>query len=354
MNEPLYEWLAKKLDSLPNRFPGTQSGVEFRMLAKIFAPEEAILACFMNLEPESVAVIAGKAGIDPKETRNTLKRMTAKGVVDLKKGEGEFLYALRPFVVGFYEGQLSRIDQEMAELFEEYFHETKGGILRPKPALHRVIPVQRAIPIDVSIDPFDQASALLEKAQSWGVRDCICRKQQHLIGKGCNHSLESCLVFAPVKNAFDRSTVDRAITKEEALEILRTTEEEGLIHSSGNYRDGIEYICNCCTCCCGIMRGIAEYGIQSAIAHSDFQIEFNESACTQCGLCVDRCQFKALSIPDVMLTIDLHHCVGCGLCILVCPTEALSLQKRKSEDIIPKPEDLRDWRLQRLSKSTQL
>ena len=344
MQHDMYHQLAQKLDELPNRFPQTQSGIEYRMLAKIFAPEEAVLACVMNLEPESVSVIAEKAGIDPKETRDTLKRMTAKGLIDIKKGDGEFTYALRPFIVGFYEGQLPRIDKEMAELFEQYHKETMGGLLRPTPALHRVIPVGRAIPLTVNIDPYEQATRMLENAQSWGVRDCICRKQQQLLGKGCDHALETCLVFSHVKNAFDRSKTDRALTKEEALKILLETEEAGLVHSSGNYRDGIEYICNCCICCCGIMRGIAEYGILSAVAHSDFEIELDESACNVCAACIDRCQFNALSLPDTMLAVDLKHCVGCGLCVLVCPTEALHLRRRNEGEIIPPPENIIEWR----------
>lgn len=343
----IYQRLARKLDNLPNRFPQTQSGVEYRMLAKIFTPEEAVLACTMNLEPESAAVIADRAGSDSMETRNTLKRMVAKGLIDLRKGEGEFTYALRPFVVGFYEGQLPRMDKEMAELFEQYYRETQGGVLRPTPALHRVIPVGRAISLKINIDPYEQATALIEKAQSWGVRECICRKQQHLLGKECHHALETCLVFAPTKNAFDKSKVDRAITKEEALRILWETEEAGLVHSSGNYRDGIEYICNCCTCCCGIMRGIAEYGILSAIAHSDFQIALEEEKCSLCGACIDRCQFKTLSLPDTMLTVNLRHCVGCGLCVLVCPTEALHLEHREPDQIFIPPSDIKEWRAQR-------
>jgi len=347
MHNELYHRLAQKLDELPNRFPKTQSGVEYQMLAKIFAPEEAVLACAMNLEPASATIIANRAGSDPKGSRDTLKRMVAKGLIDLRRGEGELTYALRPFVVGFYEGQLPRIDKEMAELFEQYYRETQGGVLRPKPALHRVIPVDRAIPLKVQIDLYEQASAILDKAQSWGVRDCICRKQQHLIGKGCHHALETCLVFSSMKNAFHRSIVDRTITKEEALQILRDTEEAGLVHSSGNYRDGIEYICNCCTCCCGIMRGIADYGILSAVAHSDFQIALEEEKCTLCGACIDRCQFKTLSILDTMLDVDLKHCVGCGLCVLVCPTEALHLEQREPDQISIPPSDIKEWREQR-------
>jgi Na+-translocating ferredoxin:NAD+ oxidoreductase subunit B len=347
MPNEIYTRLAKRLDELPNRFPATQSGIEFDMLAKVFTPEEAELACAMDLNAEPAPVIAERAALDPKETRDMLKRMVAKGLIDLKKGEGEFTYALRPFVVGFYEGQLARMDVKMAELFEQYYRETQGGVLRPAPALHRVIPVGRAIPITVNIDPYERASELLEKAQSWGVRDCICRKQQHLLGKGCQHKLETCLVFAPVKNAFDRSNVDRVLTKEEALSILLETEEDGLVHSSGNFRDGIEYICNCCTCCCGIMRGIAEYGIVSAIAHSDFQITVQKENCTACGVCIERCQFNALSIPDIVLVADLKRCVGCGLCVLVCPTDAIHLEHRGTRENGVPPADILEWRRQR-------
>jgi electron transport complex protein RnfB len=347
MQNEIYRRLAQRLDELPNRFPATQSGIELQMLAKLFIPEEAGLACIMQLEAESVASIAGRANLDPKETRDILKRMAAKGLIDLKRGEGEFTYALRPFVVGFYEGQLSRMDVEMAGLFEQYYRETQGSVLRYTPALHRVIPVGRSIPLKINIDPYERATELLESAQSWGVRDCICRKQQQLLGKSCHHKLETCLVFAPIKNAFDRSKIDRALTKEEALQILFDTEEAGLVHSSGNYRDGIEYICNCCICCCGIMRGIAEYGIMSAVAHSDFQIALESDQCSGCGVCIERCQFKALSLPDTVLIADLKRCVGCGLCILVCPTDALHLKRRDSGETLVPPADMKEWRTQR-------
>jgi electron transport complex protein RnfB len=349
MHQEVYRRLAQTLDALPNRFPSTRSGVEFLLLSKLFTPEEAALACMLRLEPAPASDIASRAGSDPKETRNTLKRMVAKGLIDIKKGEGEFAYALRPFVVGFYEGQLPRMDAEMAALFEQYYHETKGGILRDTPSLHRIIPVGRAIPLQVEIHPFERATEILEGALSWGVRDCICRKQQQLLGKNCGHPLESCLVFAPVKNAFDRSTVDRAITKEEALQILRMTEEAGLVHSSGNYRDGIEYICNCCTCCCGIMRGIAEYGIMSAVARSDFQIALDPDSCSACGDCIERCQFHALSLSVAVLDIDIARCMGCGLCVVACPTDGLHLERRKPGEVSLPPADIREWRARRSS-----
>ena len=349
MQHEVYRRLAQVLDALPNKFPPTESGIEFKLLAKLFTEEEATLACVMRLTPETAGDIANRAGLDPKEVRNALKRMVAKGLIDIRKGEGEFSYALRPFVVGFYEGQLPRMDAEMADLFEQYYRETKGGVLRPIPALHRVIPVEKAIPLEVHIHPYERASEMLEGARSWGVRDCICRVQQRLLGKNCTHPVETCLVFSHVEHAFDHSKIDRALTKEEALKILHETEEAGLVHSSGNYRDGVEYICNCCICCCGIMRGIAEFGIMSAVAHSDFQIVVEGDSCNGCEACIGRCQFEALTMTEGLAVANYLHCVGCGLCVLVCPTDALHLNRRKEGEVAVPPEDIGAWRAQRAS-----
>ncbi len=349
MCEPVYGLLARRLDALPNRFPATKSGVELRLLRKLFTLEEAVLACEMGLAPEPVAGIASRAGVDPREARNDLKKMAAKGLIDLRRGEGEFAFALKPFVVGFYETQLPRMDEELAALFDQYFTETQGGILRDVPALHRVIPVGQAVPFQIEIHPYERASALLEGALSWGVRDCICRVQQRLLGKGCDRPVETCLVFAPMENAFARSKVDRVITKEEALQILLATEEAGLVHTAGNYRDGIDYICNCCTCCCGILRGISEFGIMTAAARSDFHMVVETDRCSGCGNCLERCQFNALSTPDGIVVVDYNKCMGCGLCVAACSTDALHLERRPSGEMSRLPANINEWRSQRIA-----
>jgi electron transport complex protein RnfB len=347
MQEETYRNLARRLDEIPNGFPASQNKVELQLLAKLFSPEEAGLASLMSLTPETADAIGERAGIDPKQAFQILKGMAAKGLIGFRRGDSQVAFHLIPFVVGFYENQLPRIDTEMATLVEQYFLETGGAFLREGPALHRVIPVGEAIPFKLEIFPYEHASQILEGAKSWGVRDCICRVQQHLVGKGCDHPVEVCLTFAPFEGAFDHSEVDRAITKDEALRILHQAEEAGLVHSTGNYIKGTSYICNCCTCCCGILRGISEFDIPTAVARSNFYTVVDEELCNGCGECPDRCPFGALAVPDYTAEIDYGRCVGCGLCASACSLEALHLERRPAEEVLLPPADHRDWMAKR-------
>jgi len=337
MPDEAYRRLAARLDEIPNGFPRTESGVELRLLAKMFTPEEARLASGMRLTPEPAAAISARANLDEETALDLLSAMATKRVIRLASVDGGPAFSLMPFVVGFYEMWLPRMDAEFAALFEAYCQEGGvAGILRDGPPVHRVIPVDTAIPFEVEIFPYERASALLDGAKSWGVRDCICRVQKRMIGQACDHPVENCLMFAPVENAFAGSEDIRPIDKAEALAILHEAGEAGLVHSSGNYRRGNSYICNCCTCSCGVMRGIAEFGIQNAVARSGFGAVVDAELCVACGTCLDRCQFGALSLPNGAAVVDAARCTGCGLCVTSCTTDALRLE-RVARDEAPKP-----------------
>ena len=348
MQAEAYRKLAQRLDEIPNGFPATDSGAELRLLAKLFTLQEAAVASVMHLTPETASEIANRAGIGTDMALQLLEAMAARGLISSRRKEDPPVFALRPFVVGFYEAQLPRMDEELAALVEQYFRDSQGGFLRDVPSLHRVIPVGEAISFELEVFPYERATELLESAKSWAVRDCICRVQQQLVGKGCDQAIENCLSFAPVEGAFDHSQVSRAITKEEALRILRETEEAGLVHTAGNYRSGNHYICNCCTCCCGILRGVAEFGMPTAVARSDFHTVVDAELCIGCGDCVERCQFGALSVPEDISTVDYTRCVGCGLCATVCPVDALHLERRPVGEVSLPPADISEWRTQRI------
>ena len=124
-------------------------------------------------------------------------------------------------------------------------------------------------------------------------------------------------------------------------------EEAGLVHTVGNYRDGVSYVCNCCTCCCAILRGVSEYSNPSAVARSGFHAAVDAELCLGCGDCLERCSFDALSVPEEVCVVDELRCVGCGLCTTTCPTGALHLQRLPEEAAPAPPLDPADWMRQR-------
>jgi Na+-translocating ferredoxin:NAD+ oxidoreductase subunit B len=120
MISEVYHRLAERLNATPNGFPKTASGVELRLLAKVFTPEEASLAAVMHLQHEPASEIAARTGAEPHRAYKVLKGMARKGLVRIKKGKSELGFGLMPFVVGFYEEQLPRLDVELAQLVEQY------------------------------------------------------------------------------------------------------------------------------------------------------------------------------------------------------------------------------------------
>jgi ferredoxin len=344
MSDDVYRRLARRLDEIPQGFAATETGAELRLLEKLFLPEEAELACVMRLAPETAAVIGERAGLSTDAAATMLAEMRGKGLIRAARGLDPPAYSLMPFVVGIYEAQLHRMDEEMAALVEQWLVDSGGGSNADGGAsVHRVIPVGQSVPQDLEIFPYERAAEYLDGARSWGVRDCICRVQQNLIGKGCEHTVENCLVFAPVPGAFDRSDEIRAVSREEAGRILEQAADEGLVHSTMNQQDQLFYICNCCTCCCGVMRGVAEFGVPTAVARSDFRVKIAEDRCTGCGACIRRCQFGALSKDGDVAVADYSRCVGCGVCVDACPVEAVSMERRPAGEVDAPARNLRQW-----------
>jgi electron transport complex protein RnfB len=346
MSMDAYRKLARHLDALPNGFPSTESGVELRLLARIFSPEDADLAAQLRLTVESPAQVAARLGGEPRELATRLKNMARSGQIAVVRTEQGLAYGALPFVFGIYENQVGSLDRESAQLFEDYYLEAFGRELNRQPQIHRVIPVEEAVRAGVEIRPYESAAEILSQAKAWGVLDCICRTQKALIGEACSHPIDVCMAFSPIPNAFDKHPVIRGLTIEEARGVLRRAAEAGLVHSVSNSQQDVIYVCNCCTCSCGILRGLAELGIANVVARSAFVTRVAEEDCTGCELCLDRCQFKAMSLEGVV-RIDAARCVGCGVCALACPDGALHLVRRDEAEVLVPPRDEADWRRQR-------
>jgi Na+-translocating ferredoxin:NAD+ oxidoreductase subunit B len=342
-----YKLLAERLDAMPNGFPPTADGTELKLLEKLFTPEEAALAAQLRVTSETADQISVRIGSEAGPTSKLLKGMARHGLIGAERNKDGLVFRLLPFVVGFFELQAGTMDAEFARLYENYYRQVFAQVMYAKPQIHRVIPVNKTVGMDVQVEPFESVAEIVAEAKAWGVLDCVCRKQKMLIGEPCKHTLTICMALSQTPNAFKQIPGIHPLTQEEALAALKRAAEEGLVHQVSNNQQGIWYICNCCTCSCGILRGMADLGMANVVARSAFVNQIDSERCIGCELCVERCQFGALAIENSRAVVDEKRCVGCGVCVLACDQEAMLLVRRPADQVLPPPLTEADWRNER-------
>jgi Na+-translocating ferredoxin:NAD+ oxidoreductase subunit B len=273
-----------------------------------------------------------------------LFKLVRRGMVWLDKQEGKVCFRLAPFVVGIYEAQVDLMDHELAHLVEDYFAEGGSqGIMGPQPAMQRVIPAQGSLKSEAVL-PYDDVRAILLSAKTFNVIDCICRKQQDALGQPCEFPVKMCLNFS--QN--ERAPRPGDLTQAEALALLDKAEEVGLVHTVSNVLEGVGYVCNCCGCCCGILRGITEYGVENSVAYANYYAVIDPQFCANCGNCIERCQVSAISEGEGFSVVDRKRCIGCGLCVSGCPNSVVRLERKPEAEIVHPPKDFATWEHERL------
>jgi electron transport complex protein RnfB len=338
MNDDIYHRVAGVLDTLPNGFPATESGIEIKLLKKVFTPEQAVLFCEMRLTFETVQEIAERTGRPSEGLMEMLVSMAKAGQLFMVKLGEIHYFKMLPWVFGIYEFQGARMDREFAELHDEYFAMFGRQFFSLRPQLMQVLPVEEKIADGGNVLPYERVSSLIENGQSFLVNDCICKKKQGLLGQPCDRPVQVCLAIAPIPGVFDNSPQGRVLSRSEAYELLKRTEAEGLVHLTSNVQFGSFYICNCCKCCCGVLEAINRLGIPAEdVVNAHYYAEIDPDACIGCGLCSDkRCQVAAIEEGEGVRRIIRERCIGCGLCIATCPAGAIRLF-HKERDALAEP-----------------
>jgi NAD-dependent dihydropyrimidine dehydrogenase PreA subunit/DNA-binding Lrp family transcriptional regulator len=325
-----YIKLARHLDSLPGGFPSTPSGVELRILRRLFTPEEAELALFLTLLTEETRVIAQRAGISVEEVAQRLAEMETKGLLFAVHPSGRPpQYMAMNFVVGIWEFQVARLTPGLIEEFEEYMPYLFEASWNKVPQL-RTIPIHESIDSTMEVMTYEKAEELVRAQDRMTVTPCICRQEQRMIGKGCNKPLETCLSFGDGADFYRRNGWGRAITQEEALGILKQAQKAGLVVSPSNSQRA-SFICFCCGCCCAVLRSAKSHPKPADVVSSSFTAQVDPDTCIGCGLCLKRCQMEAIKLENRIAVLDADRCIGCGLCVNTCPGHSLSM-KRKTDN----------------------
>ncbi len=341
MKEGLYEELGRHLDRAVAGVPMSPRLME--ILRILYPGEEAEvaleLAIYENRTLEDVeAALPHKAG----RLQGLLEEMAHRGTVFTEHKPGrERIYRLLPSIVGFVEvpfldGVDTPTKRELARLWSEYIDEGFGEEMARGMPLIRVVPIAESLEDSSQVLPFDAIAAKLEKTTFMAVGHCPCRQIGKYTGKGCDRPTERCMHFGSLGRYMVEVGKARELTRGEALAMLRSATEEGLVHVCDNLEGSLRTICNCCPCCCGFFRVRSQRGLDT-VARSNYVARVDADGCTGCGTCVERCPVDAVAVEDGIARVDEEACIGCGVCAPTCGgNEAISLRRR--EEMSPPPD----------------
>jgi len=336
-----YTRLREHLDGLPAGFPSTETGGEFRILKRLFTPEEAELACHVGLRLETAEAIAARAGIAADEAAARLGAMSRKGLLfSIEAPDHPNRYMAAQFVIGIWEYHVNDLDPGLIRDLEEYLPALAREAFDHLPQL-RTVPVGHSLDAGLEVLPYERAEELVREQTKFLVAPCICRKEHKLREAGCDKLMEACLIFGWAADYYARNGLGRFITLEETLAILRQAEEQGLVLQPGNSRE-IVNICCCCGDCCQVLLHLKRHPKPALAAASPFTAELRKEECTGCEACIERCQMEALRMADRTAELDPDRCIGCGLCISSCPSGALVLARKPADLQAPVPKNQRE------------
>jgi ferredoxin len=305
-----------------------------------------LMPLFNEITLEKLDSRARRKGFSQVEFEKSLQRLLQESIIEKLTVEGQ-VNLRRVFSVFVAENQVRKKQgTALGKRFAKYWMDVSqisADHLPSKTPYARVLVVEEEIPdrgttSNVAINqpikngqeavPYDFITEMMANADRIAVAECYCRLSMEMTGQPCEHEKETCFLFNHAAESLVEIGVARPVDLEEAVQIIQRCEEHGLVHNINNCQEEITFLCNCCPCCCPILRSL-EKGLTNVSAPSRFVAARIEENCVDCGACVDVCYVGALQF-DGRLTFDADRCIGCGLCVSHCPDAALVMVTRQT------------------------
>jgi len=348
-----YAELVERLNRFPQGAP--PSDTLYKILQVLFSENEARLVALLPIKPFTVEQAGRAWKMERVEARKVLDELASRALLVDVERDGQMVYTLPPPMAGFFEFSLMRlrgdVDQKvLSELFYQYLNVEedfiRGLMVGGETQLGRVFVHEPALSVENTLHVLDyeRASQVIQTATHRGIGICYCRHKMEHMGRDCDAPKDICMTFNTTAESLTQHGYARLVDVKEGMDLLQQAYEHNLVQFGENVREHVNFICNCCGCCCEALIGARKFGLLNPIHTTNFLPVVSLENCNGCAKCVSACPVEAMTLVSAN---DPHHpnrkqarlneeiCLGCGVCVRVCSQQGLSLRSRAQRVITP-------------------
>jgi len=348
-----YNNLTERLNRFPQGAPASE--LLFQILGILFSEREAQLVSELPIRPFTAQRASRIWKKDLTETQKVLDELASRAILVDILSAGETQYVLPPPMAGFFEFSMMRvradIDQKLlGELFYEYMNVEEAFIrelfTNGETQLGRTFVHEPALSSenDLHVLDYERATEVIRTASHIGIGICYCRHKMEHLNKDCDAPKDICMTFNNTAKSLTNHGFARSVDEKECLDLLQVAYENNLVQFGENVREKVNFICNCCGCCCEAMIAARRFAILDPVHTTNFMPVVNEEECNGCGNCVSACPVEAMTLissnnpskpKQKMARLNEDICLGCGVCVRTCPKGCISLESRPKRIITP-------------------
>ncbi|MEX1298166.1 MAG: 4Fe-4S dicluster domain-containing protein [Desulfotignum sp.] len=348
-----YDRLVERLNRFPQGAP--PSDLLNKILGLLFSEPEARLVSLLPIRPFNVEKAASAWQMTPGRAEKILDRLASRAILLDIDRDGEAFYVLPPPMAGFFEFSMMRVNRSvdqkvLSELFYQYLNVEEDFVrdlfTLGDTQLGRVFVQEPALSADNALHVLDyeRASDVIRTASHRGISMCYCRHKMHHMERACDSPLDICMTFNTSAASLIRHGHAREVDAAEGMDLLRQAYESGLVQFGENVRQGVNFICNCCGCCCEAMIAARRFAMLNPVHTTNFIPRVELSSCNGCGKCISACPVEAMTLVSAndpekpkrkTAKLNSEICLGCGVCVRTCPENSLSLEPLAHRVITP-------------------
>jgi ferredoxin len=348
-----YTNLIERLNRFPQGAPSSE--LLYQILQFLFSENEAALVARLPIKPFTIKDASRIWKLGETKSQKILEELANRAILlDIEKN-GEIIYTLPPPMAGFFEFSLMRIRGDinqklLSELYYQYLNVEEEFIenlfANGETQLGRAFVNEPAVPDSLLLEVLDyeKASEIIKTASHRGIGICYCRHKMDHLKRACKAPMEICMTFNNTAAALIKHKFARKVDTEEALDLLQLAYDKQLVQFGENVQNNVNFICNCCGCCCEALIAQRRFSVMHPIHTTNFIPGIHQEKCNGCGKCVEICPVEAMTLvtanrPDKpkMKKAKLVEeiCIGCGICKRSCREGALELELRSKRIITP-------------------